>query len=56
MQIKYDKVTINIHGNIDKEKIKESTIDFMRKVMKGRNQNGNNDTTGTIEEKQILVK
>lgn len=48
MQIKYDKATIYIYGHVNKEKIEEATISFMRKV---RSKNGNDNTSRTIKEK-----
>lgn len=47
-QYKYNNAIINIRGKVDREKIEEATIIFMKKVdkcrkskMKEKNQNGN---------------
>lgn len=39
-----------MHGKVDKEKIENATAIFMTRVQRSR-KNGNNDKTGTIEEK-----
>lgn len=48
-QYKYNNAIINIRGEVDREKIEEATIIFMKKAdkyrknkMKGNHQNGNN--------------
>ena len=50
MEIKHNKATIRISGNVDREKLEKATIIFMSKVMR-EIQNGNDNKTRTIKEK-----
>ena len=50
MEIKYSNAVIRIYGKVDRERIEESTIEFMTKVQRSK-KNGNNDKTRTIKEK-----
>lgn len=50
MEIKYSNAVVYIYGKVDRERIEESTIEFMTKVQRSK-KNGNNDKTRTIKEK-----
>lgn len=54
MKIKYNNATIYIQGEVDREKIEEATIIFMKKVQRRRKDNGNKNTSGAIRKSQIL--
>lgn len=50
MEIKYNNAVVYIYGKVDRNKIEEATIIFMRKVQRSKI-DGNNNKTGTIKEK-----
>lgn len=52
---RYKNAIINIHGEVDQEKLKEATIKFMKKSelcrknkIKEKNRNGNKNSSGTV--------
>lgn len=53
-EFRYNNATIRIAGEVNREKIEEATIIFMKKVQRSRKKNDNNDQTRTITKKQIL--
>ena len=50
MEIKYNNSVVRIYGKVDRERIEDATISFMRKVQRSKD-NGNNSKTRTIKEK-----
>jgi len=50
MEIKYSNSVVRIYGKVDRERIENATIAFMRKVQRSKD-NGYNNKTRTIKEK-----
>lgn len=54
-QYRYKNAIINISGEVDRKKLEEATIRFIKKAdkckknkLKEKNQNGNNDTSRAV--------
>lgn len=45
---KYKNAIINIHGEVDREKLEAATIKFMKKVIRSKKKNGNKNKTRAV--------
>lgn len=50
MEIKYNNSVVRIYGKVDREKIEDATVAFMRKVQRSKD-NEYNSKTRAIKEK-----
>ena len=62
-EYRHENAIIRIKGNVDREKIREATVKFFRRVENSKRnrendkiQNGNKNTSRAIGEQQVLDK
>lgn len=51
---KYQNATIYVNGTVDREILRDATIQFMRKVIEERSDHGYSNTSGNIDKEQVL--
>lgn len=45
---RYKNAIINVHGEVDRKKIEEATLIFMRKVIRSKKKHGNKNTSRAV--------